>query len=699
VADILENPELLLKEDLTPDQVLEIQKRINPYAGIGGPPPDPDRKRIAAVSYTNLREDYLRRLTMTSLVGFIFQVFSEWEVPVEQRRWVPVRKTEGRSKEETAKMEAAFQPWPLDDLVTRLEATLAIAKEAKLAAEAAAAAKTKAAEADVILPTKASPDQRAAVEAGYREAAVAAARAAGLLYAASHATNRAGAEAGARLRATADAALKYPEAAEVIGRFPLPPPPGQVEMPADKAKEVIGGFLRNWFEFDPSVHVRSGHDAATVEAAVARLRVGGGEVSVDTKDPGHLTLEAVRAAAPPPAAEHRDAVETILKTRAGYNAVVALLRDEDLADAALTALGDDTAFRHYLFPVPAGSPARPAADIVPPQDTFHRWAYYTEVNHEELRTVTEALYPERPDLDWALAVWQVFEGSEAEVGAAFDKHCQRYQDEVPSSIKAVEFGSWSLLADFKENRKKIQFYNKHTEVLKRILDRHTEDKRIGADLMRKRVRSTKARNIAEEGPDAPGLAKYRRALAERGQELGGKGVERVITPEEMRRLEKARGDLKAARELELLDQYERAIAELSALEKTRPLTEDERRDLKLARDNVEKAREMVNVPYEAVRVDVFESNPAAGTFTKSHFHTEADPEPPKHLTKARAAQDAAHGVSAHPAVLGAAAAADAAAGPAPVLAPYAAEHIVRDVTAARTDADRHADAVKAAGGK
>ena len=613
INDILQNPEILLDSNLTQEQILEVQKRLNPYAGIAGPTQNAERKRVAAVSYTNLREDYLRRLTATSLVGFLFQVYHEWEVPAEQRRWVPAASARGDP-----------EPFAAAALAERLEATLAIAREAEAAAGQAAEAKRAASSLDVVLPGDASGAQRDAVALAYAEAESLAARAAGLLYAATHATHRAGAEAGARLRATAEAGMRYPDVKAIIARAPLPPPAGTVEMPAAVAREVIGGFLRSWLEFDPSVHVRSGHDAAGLAAAVATARVGLGDVPVDTKDPAHLTLEAVRAAAPKPAdARHRDALALITAGPRSYDAVAALLRDEDLADAAAVALAAAADFRQYLFPVPEDSPARPAADIVPPQDTFHRWAYYTEVNYEELRTITEALYPERPDLDWAIALWDVFEGTEKEVDAAFGKHCQRYQDEVPSAIKALEFGSWSLLADFKENRKKIQFYNKNTEVLKRILDRHADDKRIGAELMRNRVRQTKARNIAAEGADAPGLSQYKRNVSEKGQGLGGKGAEKVISAEEMRRLERAGGSIKAAKELELLEQHEGTIARLGELEGLRALTSDEARDLAHARENVERAREMVAVPDDAIQVDIFTSNPTTGEFGKSHFYTNA----------------------------------------------------------------------------
>jgi hypothetical protein len=646
VRDVLEHPENLLSSDLTGEQVLEIQKRLNPYAGIAGPAPCADRKRIAAVSCTNLREDYLRRLTATSLVGFLFQVFHEWEVPVEQRRWTPPKALQKKD-------DPSHQPFEIEAIIERLEATLAIAREAAAATAAATSIKRDAIEADTILL---DGESRTAVQNKYIEAETLAAKAAGLLYATTHATHRFGVEAGQRLRATAEAGLKYPEVREILSRHPLPAPPGQIEVPATTAKDIIGSFLRNWFEFDPSVHVRSGHDAKTIAAAVEKTRVGDREVTIDTKDPGHLTLEAVRAAAPQPAAEHKDAYNLIVANKQSYAAVAALLRDDDLAEAALTALGADSDFRQYLFPVPADSPARPAADIIPPQDTFHRWAYYTEVNYEEIRTITEAIYPERPDLDWAIALWEVFEGSEADVDAAFDKHCQRYQDEIPSAIKALQFGNWSLLADFKENRKKIQFYNRNTEVLKRILDRHADDKRIGAELMRNRVRQAKARNIATEGSDAPGLSQYRRNVSEKGQDIGGKGAEKVISPEEMRRLERAGGSIKAAQELELLEQCEKTIRDLSEMESLRPLTTNEARELSDARNSIDKIREMVAVPDDAIQVDVFTSNPTTGEFGKSHFYTKAvAPDDPADAAKASANR-------------------------VPPFAPYAVEHIIKDAS-------------------
>jgi len=626
VGDILENPERILDESLTTEQILEIQKRLNPYAGIAGPPPAPEKKRVAAVSHTNLREDYLRRFTATSMVSFLYQMLKEWEVPADKRRWTPANAAK--------KDDADFAPFTTSKLAEILENAAAVAREAADVEAEAIELKRKANEASLLASEEKSETLGAAVKAGeavaamFAEAKQTEERAVGLLYAATHVANRVGNEATNRLRATAEACLKYDSVREVIGKYPLPPPPSALEAPAALAKDIIKGFLDNWLQFDPSLHVRSAHNTATIMEALAEKAIGAGSVVADTIDTEHLAPIAVSAPAVPPSDAHKESLENIKSAGPrAVSAMMTLLREPDLAAAAAVAFSDGAsreAFQYYLGPVPADSAARPAIEVIPPQDTFHRWSYYTEVNFEELRTVTEALYPERIDLDLAVALWDVFEGDAKTVDAAFDRHCQRYQDEVPSAIRALEFGAWSLLGDFKENRKKIQFYNSHTDVLKRILDRHADDKRIGAELMRNRVRQAKAKNIAEEGADALGLSNYKRNLAEKGQTLATKGVETVISLEEMRRLEKTRGNIKAAKELEVLELCERTIAQLEDTQKYRPLHPNEIDELTQARVAIVRAREMIEVPDDAVQVDVFTTDGNTGLTTKSHFYTKAD---------------------------------------------------------------------------
>lgn len=623
VNDILENPEKLLDPNISSDQILEIQKRLNPYAGIAGPLPSKEKKRIAAVSYTNLKEDYLRRFTATSLVGFLFQMYNEWEVPIEQRQWTP------KSAAASAKTVTPFDP---ENLVQQLKALVAVAEEAQNTSINAATLKRETLENDVTLPVDASEEQKADIAQKYIEVATLEAKTAGLLYAVTHMTHRLGLDATARLKATAEAGSVHPEVKEILKQHPLPLPPTQLEFPVANAKEIINGFLQNLFKFDPNTHVRAGHSAEVVAAAASEA------AAAEASEAAAAASEAAAAAAsdkreiyeellltlPEVAPEDKDVFNMILEDYQNYNAIALLIRNEDLRDilpVVFKSKEDTERFRRYMLPV---RKTQLAVKNVPPQDTFHRWSYYTEVNYEELKNITNTIYPERSDLDWTLALWEMFEGTEKETQDAFNNHCQRYQNEVTSSIKAIEFGAWTFLADYKENRKNIQFYNKNTEVLKRIIDRHAEDKKIGTELMKNRVRQAKARNIKHDGPDDIGLSSYKRSLADSGKDLSQQGVEKVISMEEMRRLEKAKGCIKAARELELLDQYTEKIKELEDKKQYRALSNDEERQLKFYLDNIESVREMVEVPDDTIQVDVFTNDTSTGSFSKSHFYTKAE---------------------------------------------------------------------------
>ena len=142
--------------------------------------------------------------------------------------------------------------------------------------------------------------------------------------------------------------------------------------------------------------------------------------------------------------------------------------------------------------------------------------------------------------------------------------------------------------------------------------------------MRNRVRQNKAKNIAEQGPDAPGLKAYKATMSSDGKDLTSKGVERVITPEEMKRLEKAQGNIKAAKELEVLEEYEKLIKGLEDIKKYRELSKEEQDKYNSARDYLLRAKEMINVPDDAIQVDVFTNNTKSGQFSKSHFYTKCD---------------------------------------------------------------------------
>jgi uncharacterized protein YifE (UPF0438 family) len=225
------------------------------------------------------------------------------------------------------------------------------------------------------------------------------------------------------------------------------------------------------------------------------------------------------------------------------------------------------------------TPIREAHELlehIPPRDTFHRWRYYMEVNMEEIRSVVSAIYDEKPELDFALLLYETFEGTSDEVEKKKRNFVARHNEEVTSDIKVIPMGNWVHLGDFKKNRDTIDFYNRHTEILKRILDRHEEDKKLGQDLMKKRVSNKKTKNIIEDGRDA-----------------------------------------------EILKQYKSQMTDLAALGARQPLTEQQKRALADAQNDIRAIKEVEDVPSNAIQVNIHTHDTKTGEFNTSSIYTEA----------------------------------------------------------------------------
>lgn len=676
--DILASPEKAL--DLTPEQAMGVQKLINPYGYVPEAGKGETLREVLAYT-TNLRQDYCDAVSMTKVIGFLFRMHDEWEVPAEDRRWLPksAKRKSGASGDVTA--------WSTKDILERAKSLVTLAElavkaeqEAAKAVEAATLAERDAREADLLAdepsgggggggaktPAGAKPaaadsaKKPETAEAGSegdggggkkpeepvdpvdpvaaaRERASAALKAAddalakshALRYTAMYEMRKAGMESDDRIDDVAKAARRFPKVASVIDQNPIDRKAlSQIEMPAKLAKGVITNFLRTWFEFNPDAHVRSALDEVVLQKSKGTVEIPGfeGRFPVDKDDPSRPTLEQVLADPPAFASEEdKAAFESLTETQRLYNSTCHLLRDGEKADAFRYATRDVATaerFRRYLFNVSAAGAARAAATVIPPADTFHRLRYYGEVNYEEIRTAVEAIYHLRPDLDWTMMPLAVIEGaSEAELQEQYDNYKMAHEDEIISDLKRIPMNrGWAMLGDWKANRAKIEFYNKNTEVIKRILDRHAEDKKLGADLMRKRVKKLKAKNIAEAGPDDPGLAGY--AAHQSGSNPQALGAEKVLSDEDRLRLEATRGNLKAARELEVVDEYRATIKRLTAESKVRKLTEDEKGLLERTTKDLDRALEMLEVPEDAIQVDVFKTD--GKSLSKTKFFTQAE---------------------------------------------------------------------------
>jgi hypothetical protein len=180
----------------------------------------------------------------------------------------------------------------------------------------------------------------------------------------------------------------------------------------------------------------------------------------------------------------------------------------------------------------AAADVMPVYEINPPVEVFYNWNRYIVNHYEQLREAVKHLYNDKPDLEYAVIYYDHFKNKEK----ARD-HRNAHADEFKTEVLTISNNGVSLIGPFKENRERVDYYNKHTEIMKRLMEQMESDHKLGKDLMEKEVKKKKAKNIAEAGPDAPGLAAYAKTGpgSREGtvQELGAK---KVLTREDHEKL-------------------------------------------------------------------------------------------------------------------------------------------------------------------
>ena len=602
-------------EELDTDVIQRLYKELNPYNHNVVPT---ENKTVRQITFSNtpLQEMYQRRFIMTSLVGFIYRVLSEYEVPNNDRRW-----------ENKRKKAVAVKPWTPDQMLEQATALRDLAAIVSDAEKSASDARTEAMKYDqVVLEHKLLDDiskdelatKQKEVLALMKKADDADCRYHGLQWAYMSKVRQYGKDMDRRFDDFSKKASQFPELRKDIAKE-MVEPMAMLEMPVINAKKIIKNFLDNWFEYNPDAHVRKSYDEFKNKNIKETVLDGLGTFKVDTADPDRIPVEVLLANRPAFATtEDEHHFNSFTASSRAYNSIMYLLRNETAFNSMSYVIKSDRAehFHRYLTPLTESS-TRGVLEHIPPQDTFHRWEFYNDVNYEELRTATEAIYPEKPLLEMALIVYDYHEGTADEVDAHYKEYCNIHQNNVISDIKSLTLGNWTHLASFKKNRDKINYYNQKTEILKRIMERNAQDKVLGQDLMKKRVHNLKAKNIKEAGPNDPGLDDYISTN-------GPADTSRLVSNEEMLRLKRTNGDLKAARELKDLDNAKVELTILLNKKKQGKLSIEEEQELSDARKRYETAKEMIEVPDNAIQVDVFQTDAATGTFTKSKFYTEAE---------------------------------------------------------------------------
>ena len=552
INDLRTNPDKIFDADISEEQLLSITKKISPYSYIK-PRDDTgdDEITLAAVSHTNLEEDYQRRFLMTSMVGFIYRMYDELQIDKEDRIWVE----DSRKVEKLADKEI-YAPFTLEKIKGNIRQVNKYVKEYEIISEMSEKLKNQIITNE--LEDKEITEAERAEEVRLDKSKLS------LTYIMTHLLTSIGEDANRRTAELVESIKRYPDVYESIQElgYKPPSPPENITISEQFCKQQIKNFIDKYFEYNPDEHVRNtfNKDKLTPDE----------QAKYDKIDKYRPTMELLKARVDI-AAKDSDLKE-FLEDRETYNACMHLLNKKPELIKKLADGGSN--LKDRLMPL---TQERGLAERLPPDDTFHRWGYYTEVNMEEIRNVVSAVYDEKPVLDLAIQIYDIFKGTTEEVEEQKKKWISKYNEELPSDVSMIPVGNWVLLANYKKNRDEINFYNRHTEVLRRIMEKHEEDKRLGKDLMMKRVKKAKTKNIKEAGKDA-----------------------------------------------EILKKYQTQYQNLTQLGCKRALTYEEQKEIEHIQKNIKDMEEVADVPDNAIQVNVFTHDTKEGEFKKSAIYTESE---------------------------------------------------------------------------
>lgn len=145
---------------------------------------------------------------------------------------------------------------------------------------------------------------------------------------------------------------------------------------------------------------------------------------------------------------------------------------------------------------------------IPPNDTFSRFTSFYEINYEKLRNATHTLYNVKPDLDYAMIVYDIFDTYQD-----VEKFIHKYTTDSKFSFLTFALNTWTFLGPFDKNKERIKYYNKNNKILEGMLEQQEKDAILGEQLIKDRIKKKKIKNTKYYGPDDPNFAIYKKENA------------------------------------------------------------------------------------------------------------------------------------------------------------------------------------------
>ncbi len=358
------------------------------------------------------------------------------------------------------------------------------------------------------------------------------------------------------------------------------------------AKGIIHQFLSRNFDFDPDKHLRGSHSENSKDPErkpkdalireTCKLAESAPQIDVKLASRPEQTYKYLRSnmlSAYNATAEAATTLKSILSVLG--DPIITPDDKQGILLKKYKQLTDITTDMRKIAGPLSAADTLSACVIDPPVDVFHQFDRYLTNHYEQLRAVVQALYNDKGDFEFGVVMYESHKTSEE--AATYRRQHER---EFRTEVLAIESGEITLLGPFKENRDRVDFYNKNTEVAKRMLEQLEMDHKLGKDFMEKKRTQEVKKNIEEAGPAAPRLEAYKKAM----------GVAQSLSGADH-------------------------------------LTKEDRDKLEEAVRTAQQIKEDYEVPDDSIQIDMFypEHNPTTGQteLRKTKFYTQA--EAPLHL--------------------------------------------------------------------
>lgn len=234
---------------------------------------------------------------------------------------------------------------------------------------------------------------------------------------------------------------------------------------------AIKEFLEDMFQYNPDLHVRSAYRP-------------------NYKDPERTVLDT-------PAAQL--AIYKLKKTDSDFlNSYTQYIREQEKKNEKEEKKESMSESKLKVV--------KQITEMIPPTDVFHRFKYYFESNYETVKEITNDLYCDKPCFEKAVNPYSWHN----DIDEA-DKFISKHKDEVITTIFKAHSGKWNIIAPYTKVRESMRYFNKKTAVLEEIAKQIESDAKMGSELMKKRIKINKKKNIEKEGPDDPAFVKWKKS--------------------------------------------------------------------------------------------------------------------------------------------------------------------------------------------